>query len=205
MPPGVMVRALPLANARKETVVTTDRKARLKEALWRETKTMLWLALYLFAFLAALAGYRAVLLGEGGAGAWPLFHCAVEALVLAKVMLIGNALKLGERFFQRRVISKIVGRALAFAAFALLFSACEELATGWLRGRTSAEMWHELQNFGLRLILARGVVLFIFFIPLFLLWEISRALGEGKLLALVLAPPPPPSHRHAEGSAHGSH
>lgn len=165
-------------------MVTTDRKARLKETLWRETKTMLWLALYLFAFLAALAGYRAVLLGEGGAGAWPLVHCAIEALVLAKVMLIGNVLKLGERFFQRRMFARTISRAFAFMLFALVFSGAEELVMGMLRGRAVSDLWNELAAFGPRLILARGVVLFIFFIPLFALWEIARELGEGKLHAM---------------------
>lgn len=165
-------------------MVTTDRKARLKETLWRETRTMLWLALYLFAFLAALAGYRAVLLGEGGAGAWPLLHCAIEALVLAKVMLIGNALKLGERFFQRRMFARTISRAFAFMIFALAFSGAEEMVMGMLRGRAAGEIWNELVTLGPRLVMARGVVLFIFFIPLFAIWEIGRALGEGKLHAM---------------------
>lgn len=165
-------------------MVTSDRKAHLKEALWRETRTMLWLALYLFAFLAALAGYRAVLLGQGGAGAWPLLHCAIEALVLAKVMLIGNALKLGERFFQRRMFARTISRAFAFALFALAFSGTEEMVMGMLRGRAAGEIWNELVALGPRLVMARGVVLFIFFIPLFAIWEIGRALGEGKLHAM---------------------
>ncbi len=165
-------------------MVTQETKARIKHTLWEETKKMLWLALYLFAFLAALAGYRAVLLGKGGAGAWPLFHCALEALVLAKVMLIGNALKIGERFFQRRMFTRTISRALAFAAFALAFSAIEELLTGMFRGRSFDELWQEMVNMGPRLIIARGVVLFIFFIPLFALWEIARSLGEGRLYSM---------------------
>jgi len=163
-----------------------ETKRSLKQKIWNETKTMLWLALYLFAFLAALAGYRAVLLGKGGAGAWPLFHCAIEALVLAKVLLIGNAIKIGERFFQRRMFARTISRALAFAAFALVFSAIEELVTGMFRGRSFDELWQEMVNIGPRLLIARGMVLFIFFIPLFALWEISRALGEGKLYSMFI-------------------
>jgi len=162
-------------------MVTQETKARIKHTVVEETKKMLWVGLYLFAFLAALAGYRAVLLGEGGAGAWPLLHAAIEAMVLAKVMLIGNALKLGERFFQRRLFSKVLSRAFSFAVFALAFSAVEELVTGMLRGKSFDELWQELVHMGARLIIARGVVLFIFFIPLMAIWEIARGLGEGKL------------------------
>ena len=165
-------------------MVKPETKARIKHVLWEETVKMLWLGLYLFAFLAALAGYRAVLLGEGGAGAWPLFHAAVEALVLAKVMLIGNALKIGERFFQKRMFARVISRSLAFAIFALLFSAAEEVVTGWFRGRSFDEMWRMLVQMGPNLILARGVVLFVFFIPLMALWGIARALGGGELRAM---------------------
>jgi hypothetical protein len=171
-------------------------KARIKHTLIEETKKMLWLSLYLFAFLAALASYRAVLLGKDGAGTWPLFHCAVEALVLAKVMLIGNALRLGERFFQRRMFARTISRALAFAVFALVFSAAEELVTGWFRGKSFQEMWQVLVVTGPLLVLARGVMLFVFFVPLMALWEIARALGEGKLHAMFFELP---QHANAPG------
>jgi hypothetical protein len=160
---------------------TSETKARLKHKLWQETNKMLWLSLYLFAFLAALAAYRSILLGEGGAGAWPLFNCAVEALVLAKVMLIGNALKLGERFFQRRMFARTLSRAFTFTIFALTYSALEKLVTRMIRGNAFAEVWQDLANMGPKPILVRAVVLFIFFVPLFALWEIGRVLGEGKL------------------------
>jgi hypothetical protein len=162
-------------------MVTSETKARLKRTLWQETEKMLWLSLYLFAFLAALAAYRSLLLGEGGAGAWPLFDCAVEALVLAKVMLIGNALKLGERFFQRRMLARTLSRAFAFTIFALAFAGLEGLVKRMIRGNAFAEVWQELANMGPKLILVRAVVLFIFFVPLFALWEIGRVLGKRKL------------------------
>lgn len=166
---------------------TPESKASLKHKLWHETKTMLWLSLYLFAFLAALAGYRAILLGESGPGPWPLVHCVIEAFVLAKVMLIGNALKLGERSFRNRMWLRTLSRAMAFAIFALFFSAIEELVMGMIRGKAAADLWQELVQIGPLLIFARGLVLFIFFIPLFALWEIARALGENKLHALFFA------------------
>lgn len=163
---------------------TSETKARLKDKLWQETNKMLWLSLYLFAFLAALAAYRSILLGEGGAGAWPLFNCAVEALVLAKVMLIGNALKLGERFFQRRMFARTLSRAFTFTIFALAFAGLEGLVKRMIRGKAFAEVWQELANMGPKLILVRAVVLFIFFVPLFALWEIGRVLGKRKLQSM---------------------
>ncbi|MBN8596038.1 MAG: hypothetical protein J0L78_00020 [Planctomycetes bacterium] len=165
-------------------MLTHATRARIRTKLLHETRTMLWLGLYIFAFLAALAAYRAILLGKGGAGAWPLLHCLIEAFVLAKVMIVGNVLGLGERFFRRRMFARTLSRAFAFAVFAVLFSGAEELVLGYFRGETAGDWWKEMVDLGPRLILARGVVLFIFFIPLFALWEIGRALGDGKLHAL---------------------
>ncbi|MBX3390503.1 MAG: hypothetical protein KF691_13725 [Phycisphaeraceae bacterium] len=165
-------------------MLSQESRSRVRQRLLHETRTMAWVGLYIFLFLAALAGYRAILLGEGGAGAWPLLHCAIEALVLAKVMLIGNALRLGERVFRRRMFSRTLTRAFAFTVFAMLFSALEELVMGMLRGRSFDELWQELANIGPKLIIARAVVLFIFFVPLFAIWEIGRALGDGKLHAM---------------------
>ncbi|MBX3380992.1 MAG: hypothetical protein KF805_12940 [Phycisphaeraceae bacterium] len=162
-------------------MASVETKTRIKERVWEETRTMLWLFAYIFLFLAALAGYRSILLGRGGAGAWPLLHCAIEAMVLAKVMVIGNMLKLGERVRQRRMFARTISRALAFTLFALMFSAAEELVMGMIRGREFADLWHDLLQLGPRLIVARGVVLFIFFVPLFAIWEIGRRLGDGKL------------------------
>lgn len=174
-------------------MLSHETRARIRTKLLHETRVMLWLGLYIFAFLAALAAYRAIQLGEGGAGAWPLLHCFIEAFVLAKVMIVGNALGLGERVFRRRLFAKTLSRAFAFAVFAVLFSAFEELVLGYFRGQTTAGWWKEMADLGPRLILARGVVLFIFFIPLFALWEIGRALGEDKLHALFFHLPEPGS------------
>ena len=170
-------------------MLSQEPRTRVRKRLLHETRTMAWVGLYIFLFLAALAGYRAILLGEGGAGAWPLFHCAVEALVLAKVMVVGNALKLGERVFRRRMFARTLSRAFAFTIFALVFSALEELVVGMLRGRAFDDLWQELAGIGPNLILARAVVLFIFFVPLFALWEIGRALGDGKLHAMFFELP----------------
>lgn len=165
-------------------MLSPQAKATIKHRAWIETRTMLWVGLYLFLFLAALAAYRAILLGGSNLGGWPLVHCAIEALVLAKVMVVGNMLRLGERYFQKRMFARTVSRAFAFTLFAMAFSGTEELVMGMIRGRAASEIWQEMVALGLKVVVARGVVMFIVFLPLFAIWEIGRALGEGKLHAM---------------------
>ena len=154
----------------------------IKARIWTEAKLMLWVFAYLFAFLTALAAYRAVLMGAKGAAISAIFQCFIEAFVIAKVMVIGNALKLGERWGQRRRASHILARSLMFTIFTLAFSGAEELIVGLFHGASVGDMFERLREYGLRLLVARGVVLFVFYLPLFLIWEICRLLGEAKAI-----------------------
>ncbi len=160
----------------------------IRVRLWEETRLMLWVFLYIFLFLAALAAYRAVLLGAKGAPLSAIVQCFIEAMVLAKVMVIGNALRLGDRLRLRRRALRVVLRAATFAIFALLFAGVEELAKGLYHGKSTSEILQELRSIGPELILARAVVLFVFFLPLFLIWEVCRVLGEAKAIVIFFSP-----------------
>lgn len=159
----------------------------IRVRLWEETRLMLWVFLYIFLFLAALAAYRAVLLGAKGAPFTAILQCFIEAMVIAKVMVIGNALKLGDRLRLRRRALRVVFRAAAFTVFTLLFSGAEELAKGLYHGQAVSQVLDELRAIGPQLVLARAVVLFIFFLPLFLIWEACRVLGEAKAIVIFFA------------------
>lgn len=169
----------------------------IKARLWDETRLMLWIFLYIFLFLTALAAYRAVLLGGKGAALSAIVQCFVEAMVIAKVMVIGNALRLGDHLPLRRRALRIVMRSFMFVVFTMLFSALEEWVVGLYHGHTTAQMIEQLREFGPRLVLARGVVLFIFYTPLFLIWEVCRIFGEARAIIIFFAPehehPPAPS------------
>ncbi|MGH7244193.1 MAG: hypothetical protein ACREJD_12335 [Phycisphaerales bacterium] len=163
---------------------------RIKHKLWEETVVMLWLFLYLFLFLAGLAGYRATLLGKDGTGAWPLFHCAIEAMVLAKVMVIGNALRLGERVYHPRMIVRVLYRSVAFGVFALVVSGLEELARGLWNGEAFSDLIHQALEVNPRLLAARMIVQVVFFLPLFAIWAVSRKLGPSTLRTMFFETEP---------------
>ncbi len=166
---------------------TAESPKSIRVRLWEETRLMLWVFLYVFLFLAALAAYRAVLLGAKGAPLTAILQCFIEAMVLAKVMVIGNALRLGDRLRLRRRALRVILRAAAFTVFALLFAGVEELAKGLYHGHSVTQTLEELRALGPELVLARAVVLFVFFLPLFLIWEVCRVLGEAKAIVIFFA------------------
>ncbi len=168
-------------------MVSAETKSRVKHVAIEETKKMLWIAFYLFMVLLALAAYRAILEGRDGVGIYPVIHCLVQALVLAKVILIGNAMHIGDLYKHRLLAVTTPVKAMAFAIFSMIFSALEELVTGLFRGEAFSALMHEAANANPRLLLARGVVLFVFFVPLFALWAISKELGDRKLYTMFFS------------------
>ncbi|HZZ81294.1 MAG TPA: hypothetical protein VFE62_22515, partial [Gemmataceae bacterium] len=55
---------------------------------------------------------------------------------------------------------------------------------GWWHGKTAGAVVHEFLDQGPWEILIRVFVKFLAFLPLFAVWEIGRALGDGKLFEL---------------------
>ncbi len=106
----------------------------------------------------------------------------VEALVLAKVILVGRALHLGERFKGYPLIIPILYKAVVFSVFVGVFGVVESTIDGLLHGKGIAAGVDGLmgRRFGYEL-LARCLITFVAFIPFFTLEDLEL-LGEGKLI-----------------------
>ncbi len=98
-----------------------------------EFKAMLALAGYLYIGLGALLLERTALLHAEGIeyAAWG--GAAVKALVLAKFMLIGHALHLGERYRHKPLIWPTLHMGLMFLLLLLVLTSIEELVVGQIQ------------------------------------------------------------------------
>ena len=108
----------------------------------------------------------------------------VEALVLAKLMLIGDAFHFGQRFDQRPLIVPTLWKAVVFSVWVGLFSVLEHTVEGLLRHRGVTGGLEELASTGKYELLARCLIMFSVFIPFFACKELGHVLGEGRLVAL---------------------
>ena len=108
----------------------------------------------------------------------------IEALVLAKVIVVGERLQLGERFADWPLIFPTLYKAILFGLFVLAFSILEHFITGFIDGQDLAGVFQEFVNRRRYEILARILVMFVTFIPFFAFGEAARALGEVKLFEL---------------------
>ncbi|MFO0890769.1 MAG: hypothetical protein U0790_16690 [Isosphaeraceae bacterium] len=160
------------------------RESGIRARLLAEMSTILGIFLYLAAFLGAFTQYRRLVLGEYQISYLHYGYNLVEAFILAKVIVLGSALGVGERFRDRPLIVSTLYKTAAFSLLVLAFSIGEHLLTAWFHGETTRAAWDAMLGQGAGEILSRVLVIILAFLPMFAVWEIDRVLGDGKLFDL---------------------
>lgn len=158
--------------------------ASLKEKAIEEIKLFWVIALYLTVMLSAFAWYRRFVLSEAGINYFHYGAAAISALILAKVILIGEALHLGRQFEASHLIVSVLFKSAVFAAFVGVFALLEHLIEGVVHRETWDQIAHGLVRAGEGEIFARTVVALVTLIPFFAFWETDRVLGDHKLFRL---------------------
>jgi hypothetical protein len=177
-------------------MTTADSKhTALKQSVIHEGKELFWLSAYLILFLCVLSTYRMLLLNEFHLAYFRFGAAVVEALVVAKVILIGEYARLGKRVEDKPVIVSAVSKAFLFTLLLAAFHVVEETLKAVFHGRGLAGTFHEL---GVGEPLARSLIAFFVFIPLFIAIELRRVLDLdfGVLLRRPQQTTPPSSDTH---------
>jgi hypothetical protein len=149
-----------------------------KQKIIHELKTVGWVSLYLALFFCALCTYSMLVLNEFNIENYYFRYgfAIVNALVIAKIILIGEYARVGRGHENKPLIVSALWKAFLFgllvAAFHILEEVVKRLA---FRERISVRI-NEM--------LIRNLVVFSFLIPFFAFWELRRVLGEGKLFDL---------------------
>ena len=123
----------------------------------------------------------AVLHTEGIAFA-PWGIAIVKAVVLGKFVLLGRAMKIGERYSSRPLIWPTLHKAFAFLVLLVVLTIIEEVVVGLFHHQSIAASLGELFGAGCEETLAgypHSMLLVL--IPYFAFRVLSEALGEGRL------------------------
>lgn len=121
-----------------------------------------------------LAGYNIEYLNYGVA--------IIEALVLAKVILIAEALHLSRNIFESKpLIYPTLYKSMVFTGFVALFTIAEATVRGSLHGKGMRGWLLEIQGTGKFEFLAHLLMVFFMFIPFFAFKELAKILGKGKI------------------------
>lgn len=138
---------------------------------------------YLFLFFGVFTMYRRLVLAQYKISYLHYGYAFFKALVLAKIIMIGDYLGLARRLQDKPLIVSTLYKAVVFAVWVVFFNAFERMAEGLVEGRGLTESF---QGIGSRLdILFAGVlVVFFSFIPFFAFKELGRVLGDKKIAYL---------------------
>ena len=161
----------------------------LKQKAYHELKEFFGIALYLWVILALFQLYRSLLLSEEHINA--VVHqgfAIINALALGKVLLIAKALHLGEWFDDRPLIYPTLLKSALFTIVLACFKILEDAGLGMYRGKSFQQSVADLGGGTLNGILCVSLILFVTLIPFFVLTELQRVLGEGKLMQLFFRP-----------------
>ena len=140
----------------------------------------------IFLFLAfsfcALVTYSTLLLREFHIRYLSYAFALINALIIAKVILIGEYAHVGRKYEARPLLLSAVYKAFLFSLLVFGFHFVEEAIKGLLHGVSIARTYHELR---LDDLLGHSIIIFCLFIPLFAFREFRRVLGEEKFYALL--------------------
>ncbi|MBP1774600.1 MAG: conserved rane protein of unknown function [candidate division NC10 bacterium] len=139
---------------------------------------------YLAFFLVAFTWYRRLILAAYHVQYTNYWFPLIEAAVLAKIIMIGDLLRLGRLKDQRPLIVVALYRTVVFTIWVGAFSLLEDTVRSLFHGRgvlggveaIAHRDWHE--------VLAGCVVAFVAFVPFFAFKEMGRLLGEEKFRTL---------------------
>jgi len=152
-----------------------------KQKIEHELREMVVLFLYLAFFFCALTTYNMLLLNEYHVKYWNYAFAVINALVITKVIMIGEYAKLGRKHENKPLFVSAVWKAFVFGLLVFAFHVIEEIIKRLIHGADLARASREIR---LDELASRSIVVFCTFIPLFTFRELRRVLGEGEFRAL---------------------
>src|SRR5215471_10389489 len=162
-----------------------QRKPGLKARAISTGKKTLIIMLYLWAVLAVLNLHKTVVLQQQHIDYNGLGVAIINAVVLVKVMLVADDLKVGTRFRDKSLIYHTLYASFWFAVVLVGFHIIEGAVMALLHSKPLSESLADLGAGDLRGVLSIGAIAFVRLIPFFLFREIGHVVGEDQLWGLV--------------------
>lgn len=162
----------------------------LKEKAYQQLKEFLLIALYLWLVFGLLIVYKSVVLAEYHIDFAYHGLALINALALAKVMLVAKDLHLGERFDEAPLIYPTLLKSALFTVVLACFKLLEEAVVGFYRQESFRQSIAHLGGGTWKGILTLTVLLFVVLIPFVGFGELQRVLGADKLTQVFFHPRP---------------
>jgi hypothetical protein len=159
------------------------KKGDWKKRIFHEV-TEYWLnVIYLTLVFAAFTQYRRFLLAAHDITYTNYWVAVIEALILAKVIMIGDVVRLGRGLERKPLIVSTLYKTVVFTIFVGVFTILEHALKGLWAGTGFMGGIADFFGKGHEL-LANSLVVFVAFIPFFAVKELQRVYGKDELRAL---------------------
>jgi hypothetical protein len=158
------------------------RRAGLKRKVIHEFVELAEISLYLAFIFCAVATYKMLLLDEFRFAYFNYGTALINALVVAKVILIGEAAHLGKKQEAQPLFLSAIYKAFLFGVLTFGFHVVEEAIKQLVHGGRIAAAF---QSVRIDDVLARCVVIFGTFLPLFGFLELRRVIGDEEFHKLL--------------------
>ena len=161
-----------------------------KQRAKQEFKNYLAVSLYLAIFLSALVNYTRLVLRQYDItdNSLNFGFAIINALVIGKIILIGDMMHLSNRAQARPLYQAVIVRAFLFSLLVLVFHFLEEWVKRLIHGQPSGTV---IQDVRIYILLARSIIVFCAFFLLFAFREVAHVLGPERLHQLFFAPRTP--------------
>jgi hypothetical protein len=155
----------------------------LKQKAAREFKEIVIVFIYLAFFFCALATYSTLLLEKYEISYFNYGAALINALIITKIILIGEALHFGTKHEAKPLIYSVLYKAFMYCLLVFAFHVVEEVIKRLIHGEGLVGALH---NVRLDELLARSLVIFCTFMPFFAFREVGRVIGPEKFRNLFL-------------------
>ncbi len=161
-----------------------DKKKTLKDKIFHEL-TEYWINVcYLTLAFASFIWYRRIILAAHDINYTNYGFAVIEALILAKVIMIGDVFKLGRGLENKPLIYSTLYKTITFTLFVAVFTVLEHLIKGVWNGAGLMGGLSEFLGQGIHELFANSLVVFVAFFPFFGVQELGQVLGEDKIRTL---------------------
>ena len=178
----------------------SDSKPSLKAKALHEFSRFATMFAYLWTMFALFQSHLYVVLAQHQIPFTQLGVGLVNALVLAKVMLVADDFRLGEWRGRRPLIYPVLLRSVLFAVVFIGFDIAEKLLIGVYHGKTVAESIETPGGAGILGGIIVAIIIAVALVPFFAFVELSRLMDPGELARIFFTHGPTsdtsaPSHR----------
>jgi hypothetical protein len=180
---GSMGRRCKVPGEKREGSMNAEdpKKATLQQRATHELREFAAISLYLAFFFCAIATYSMLLLNQIHVSYFIYGTALINAVVIAKVILIGEYAHLGRKHESKPLFQSALYKAFLFSLLVFAFHIVEEAIKRRWHGENFAAAYR-----GIRIneLLARSVIVFCTFLPLFAFRELRRVLGQENFWSL---------------------